>query len=463
MLPAARCTMPSPSAPAAYFLSFCVLLVLAGCTQLPATGQPDGTGIQPPVPECRFDGPEYAAGIGTDTTLLAGFQDEVLGCMEANRTIDAGRALALLDSFQLSSSTGIPALDSMNPVHSNNLAIRSELLRMLLLQHQDASYQPDFGPVMEKTGEYGFWSGGYMTWYEGSGYLVYTLAAVREANRHFDSPDLRAFQEGGERWLRDFALPDGTLAPIGDTALGSSYAPENRQARIVYTSHETAITFDNGTGYLLFRHPVANLAPASPIRNDLHTQFDFGSVWLWYDGSWRLRPVGYPDYALKTSEGLDDKFSYNIQSADRIGQDFTPADFNRLDFARYLGSWRAKTAATLPEGAVQRNEYVDRYELVFSHSLNTGEGGAYENYSRKITLYKGQKRLDITDSNPAALSSYLLVSDDATVTPLPVAGPVLSVSCGYDGKWSPAWGVVEKSRRCSVGKGQAVAYSVEWQ
>lgn len=78
-------------------------------------------------------------------------------------------------------------------------------------------------------------------------------------------------------------------------------------------------------------------------------------------------------------------------------------------------------------------------------------------------MYKGQKRLDMTDSNPAALSSYLLVSDDATVTPLPVAGPALSVSCGYDGKWSPAWGAVEKSRRCSAGKGPVVAYSVEWR
>ncbi|MDD5339836.1 MAG: hypothetical protein PHV13_01150 [Candidatus ainarchaeum sp.] len=430
-------------------LLFLAILAIAGCTQQSA-GRVDAV-------DCRLDDPQYDNGIGMDTTLLAGLQDELLWCIENNRTFDNGRALALLDSFWPENPTGIREVDRMNPLLWNNLAIRSGLIRMMVMQQNDPSYAPDFGPVLEKIRQYGFESGGYATWYEGSGYLVYTLAAVRQANLHFYSPELRDFEASSVRWLNDFALPDGTLAPIGDTALGSAYAPENRQDRVAHTDHETAITFDNGTGYLLFRHPVANLAPASPIRNDLHTQFDFGSVWLWYNGSWRIRPIGYPGYPLKIAENLDDKLSYNIQSAGRIGEDFTQADFNSLDFMRYSNSWRAKTSATLPGGPVLVQEYPDRYELAFSYALNTGEGGIYENYSRKITLYKGQKRLDITDSNPVALSSSLLVSGDAIVS------SAFPVSCSYGAKWSPAWGTVEESRRCSAGPGQALSYAVEWQ
>ncbi len=433
-------------------LLFLAVLAIAGCAQQSATGRVDAV-------DCRLDDQRYENGVGMDTTRLAELQDELLWCIENNRTFDNGRALALLDSFWPETQTGIGALDNANPVLSNNLAIRSDLIRMLVMQRKDASYVPDFAPVLAKMRQYGFQSGGYLTWYEGSGYLVYTLAAVKQANLHFYNVQMRDFENTSERWLSDFALPDGTLAPMGDTALGSAYAAPKSGVpdRIVYTSHETAVFFDNGTGYLLFRHPLGNIAPASAIRNDLHTQFDFGSVWLWYNGTWRIRPVGYPGYSMKVAENLDDKFSYNIQSADRIGGDFIQADFNRLDALRYARSWRAGTAATLPQGPVQRQEYADRYELAFSYALNTGAGAAYDNYSRKIILYKGLERMEITDYNPANASSYLMVSDDVDVTSSSV------VSCNNDGKWSPAWGSVESSKRCAIGPGSVIGYSVEWQ
>ena len=444
--------------PCAFIIIF-FAFVIAGCTHQPQSGLADAT-------DCSLEDQRYAAGIGMNTTLLAVFQDELLWCMENNRTFDNDRALALLDSFVLAPDTGIIELDRSNPLRSNNLAIRSDLLRMLILQRKNASYAPEFGPVMGKLGQYGFASDGYMTWYEGSGYLVYTLAAVKEANLHFINPELLAFEESSERWLSDFALPDGTLAPIGDTALDAAYAgPEtangtagpNRTAdRIVHTDHETAVFFDEGKGYLLFRHPVKNAAPGISLRNDFHVPFDFGSAWLWYGGEWVLRPVGYPGYSLKGSAGLDDKFNYNIQSADRIGGDFTQKDFESLDILRYLGSWRAKNSVLVPEAAVQRKEYPDRYELSFSYSINTGEGGSHENYSRKVVLYRNRQRMEIIDSNPANASSYLMVSDAANITS---ASPV---SCGYEGKWSPAWGRVEKSRRCSVGGGTVLNYAVEW-
>lgn len=435
----------------AVFPFLLLALAIAGCTQQSATNRVDAV-------DCRLDDPRYDNGIGMDTTLLAELQDELLWCIDNSRTFDNDRALALLDSFWPETQTGIGPLDSANPVLSNNLAIRSDLIRMIVMQRKDNSYVPDLAPVLAKMRQYGLQSNGYVTWYEGSGYLAYTLAAVKEANLYFYSPPLRAFQNDSEKWLRDFALPDGTLAPMGDTALGSAYTAPKSGApdRIVYTSHETAVFFDNGTGYLLFRHPLGNLAPGTVIRNDLHTQFDFGSVWLWYNGTWRIRPIGYPGYDLKTADGLDDKYDYNIQSADRIGGDFTQADFNRLDALRYAGSWRAGTVATLPQAPVQRQEYADRYELSFSYALNTGPGGAYENYSRKIILYKGLKKMQVLDYSPANSSSYLMVSDDVIVS-------ASSVSCNNDGKWSPAWGSVESSKRCAIGPDSVTGYSVEWQ
>jgi len=411
--------------------------------------------------DCSLDDARYGDSIGMDTSKLADLQDELLFCLENDRSFDADRALILLDSFLLETSTGIGGLDAANPLRSNNLAIRSDLIRMLVRQKSDASYAPDLAPVKAKLGEFGFTSDGYVTWYEGSSYLVYTLAAVRLADRQFDDDGLHGFVEASERWLSDFTLPDGTLAPIGDTRLDASYkgagVADRTADRVVHTDHETAVFFDSGKGYLLFRHPVNNTGSGTVLRHDLHVPFDFGAVWLWYDGSWRLRPVGYPGYALKTSEDLDDRFNQNIQSADRLGNDFTQKDTDRLDLLSYLGSWRATASVMIPDDAVQRAEHTDRYELVFSYSLNSGEDGAYERFTRNVTLYKTLHRMELTDHNPGNARSYLMVSDDVNVT------SAHTVSCGPDGKWSPASGRVESSRRCSIGGAPVLEYSVRWQ
>lgn len=411
--------------------------------------------------DCSLDDMRYGDGIGMDTSRLADLQDELLWCLENERTFDVDRALALLDSFLLETSTGIGGLDAANPLRSNNLAIRSDLIRMLVMHKKDASYAPDLAPVKAKLGKFGFTSEGYVTWYEGSSYLVYTLAAVRLANRQFDDDDLRAFEEASERWLSDLALPDDTLAPIGDTRLDAFYTgtrtANSNTDRIVHTDHETAVFFDSGKGYLLLRHPVNNTEPGTVLRHDLHVPFDFGAVWLWYEGSWRVRPVGYPGYVLKTSEDLDDRFNLNIQCADRLGNDFTQKDTDRLDLLRYLGSWRATASVVIPENAVQRAEHADRYELVFSYSLNSGEGGAYETFTRNVTLYKDRRTMELTDHNPGNATSYLMVSDDVNVT------SAQAVPCGPDGKWSPASGRVESSRRCSIGGAPVLGYAVRWQ
>lgn len=441
----------------ALLLAILFASALAGCVQPPAQAPATAEGVN--ETDCSLNDTAYSGGLGMDTTLLAELQDQLLWCIGNNSTFDNNRALSLLGSFWPETQTGIGPIDDMNPLLWNNLAIRSDLIRMLILQRNDSSYAPDFGPVLSKIGKYGFQSDGYTTWYEGSGYLAYTLAAVEQANLHFEDAELRDFQTSSVRWLDDFALPDGTLAPIGDTGLNErcpSCAP-NASDRMVYSDHETAIFFDNGSGYLLLRHPMSNSRPASVIRNDLHTQFDFGAVYLWYNGSWLIRPIGYPGYDMKTADTLDDKYDYNIQSADRIGGDFTQADFNGMDALRYLGSWRAETTAIIPDGAVQRNEYPDRYELRFSYELNTGEGGAYENYSRTVILYKGRKDLEIIDNDPQNESSHLMVSDDVNVT------SAAAVSCDDSGRWSPAWGVVNDSVRCAIGPAQALDYSVQWR
>ncbi len=411
--------------------------------------------------DCSLDDMRYGDSIGMDTSKLADLQDELLWCLENEREFDTDRALELLDSFLAGTSTGIGAIDTANPLRSNNLAIRSDLIRMLLMQKKDASYAPDLAPVKAKLAGFGFTSDGYVTWYEGSSYLVYTLAAVRLANRQYDDADLLEFERAADRWLADLALPDGTLAPIGDTRLDATYkgsrTADRAVDRIVHTDHETVVFFDGGKGYLLLRHPVNNTTPGTVLRHDLHVPFDFGAVWLWYDGSWRLRPVGYPGYGLKTSEDLDDKMNLNIQSADRLGNDFTQKDTDRLDLLRYLGSWRATASVVVGKDAVQRTEHADRYELGFSYSLNSGEGGTYQTFTRTITLYKDGRTMKVTDNNPGNARSYLMVSDDVNVT------SANTVQCGPDGKWSPGSGRVESSRRCSIGGAPLLTYTVRWQ
>ena len=411
--------------------------------------------------DCSLDDMRYGNNIGMDTSRLASLQDELLWCLENERAFDTDRALALLDSFLLEKSTGIDGLDTANPLRSNNLAIRSDLIRMLVNHKKDASYTPDLAPVKAKLGEFGFTTDRYVTWYEGSSYLVYTLAAVRLANRQFDDGDLREFEEASYRWLEAFALPDGTLAPIGDTRLDASYkgvrTADRTADRIVHTDHETAVFFDGGKGYLLLRHPVNNTEAGTVLRHDLHVPFDFGAVWLWYDGSWRVRPVGYPGYALKTSEDLGDKLNLNIQCAERLGNDFTQKDTDNLDLLRYLSSWRATASVVVPEDAAQTTEHADRYELVFSYSLNSGEGGTYQRFTRNVTLYKGLQRMELTDHNTGNARSYLMVSDDVNIT------SAHTVSCGPDGKWSPGSNRVESSQRCSIGGSPVLGYAVGWQ
>jgi len=452
-LPATR-----PSA-VPWLIAISLSLLLAGCVGTATESTPGAN-----ASNCSLNDPAYANGIGINTTTLANLQDGLFSCIADNQSFDNARALALLDSFLPDYSTGISALDRMNPLYSNNLAIRNDLLRMLLMQRQNASYVPKasaFASVMAKIHDFGFTSGNDSSWLEGSGYLLYTLPAVEEADERFNYPPLQEFQNESENWLEDFALPDGTLAPIGDTQLDTAYTSPKTgplySDRMIYTDEETAIFFDNGSGYLLFRHPVNDALPATDIRNDLHTQFDFGAVYLWYNGTWIIRPIGYPGYDMKTADDLDDKYDYNIQSADRIGGDFTQADFDSLNLMSYLDSWRFGTAAIVQADAVQRDEYADSYELTFSYALNTGPGGSYENYTRTLILYKGQKELEIIDDEPASASSYLMVSDGVNVT------SASGVSCNESGEWSPAWGVVQSSRRCAIGPGTALDYSVQWQ
>jgi hypothetical protein len=398
----------------------------------------------------------YGSGLGFDTTRLAGFQDESLNCIRNNRSFDAQRMISTLDSFNLGSGTGIPQIDRFNPVLSNNLAIRSEAIRMLAMRRLNVSYAPDFGPLMADIRTYGFESSGYMTWYEGSGYLAYTLNAVHELNSVFGNAELLDFESKSGKWLGDFSLPNGDLAPIGDTAVGSRYSEPRTREGMVYTGHETALFFGNGSGYLLMRHPVSNANGSTAIRNNLHTSFDMGSVYLWYNGSWRIRPIGYPGYSTKVAERLGTKYDWNIQSADRIGADFGQWDLNSGNVPEYLNSWRYRTVAEFPEDYITRAEYPDRYEISFRYKLNTGPNGEFENYSRNVTVFKDNKKIEITDyCSCNSLSSYLLVSDDIAVSSND------TVSYGY-GKWSPGLGKVEASKRLNVSGKNTIDYNIEW-
>ncbi|MCX6773681.1 MAG: hypothetical protein NTY68_01630 [Candidatus Micrarchaeota archaeon] len=399
----------------------------------------------------------YGSGLGFDTTRLAGFQDQALDCIKNNRSFDSGRMLATLDSFNLGFGTGIPQIDRFNPVLSNNLAIRSKAIRMLAMRRLNVSYVPDFGPLMEDIRTYGLESNGYMTWYEGSGYIVYTLNAIHELNSAFGNSSLLDFEAKSGKWLSDFSLPNGDLAPIADTAVGYKYSEPRIREGIFYNDHETAVFFGNGSGYLLVRHPVANANGSTAIRNNLHTSFDMGSIYLWYNGSWRIRPNGYPGYSIKVGEKLGTKYDWNIQSADKIGADFEQWDLNSGNVLGYFNSWRYLTVAEFPEDYITMAEYPNRYEILFKYRLNTGPNGDFENYSRNVTVFKNSKRIEVIDyCNCNSSSSYLLVSDDVSVSSNG------TVSYSY-GKWSPGLGKVESSKRLNVSGNGTIDYIIEWE
>jgi hypothetical protein len=431
----------------AAFLALTALLFACGCA---------GTQNAQAAGEC-VNYSAFGPDLGFDTTKLAGFQDQALDCIRGNKSFDARRMLATLDSFMLGFGTGIPNIDRFNPLLVNNLAIRSDAIRILAMRRLNASYAPDFGPLIASLHGYGFESNGYMTWYEGSEYLAYTLNAVHELNAAYGNVLLMDFEAKSRRWLDDFSLPDGELAPIGDTAIGYAYSVPRAREGMVYTDHETAVFFDNGSGYLLMRHPTANANGSTAIRNDLHTSFDMGAVYLWYNGSWKIRPAGYPGYSMKVDERLGTKYDWNIQSADKIGNDFEQWDLNSGNLLGYFSSWRYGTAAEFPSDYMTRAEYPDRYEIAFKYKLNTGPNGAFENYERNVTVFKDSRTIGIIDyCGCNSSSSYLLASDDVAVV------SSANVSYGYGGRWSPAWGKVETSNRFNVSGSGAIAYNVSW-
>jgi|GEM_PF-3696224 len=430
----------------AAFLALAALLFACGCA---------GTQDAQTAGEC-INYSAFGSGLGFDTTKLAGFQDQALDCIKSNKSFDARRMLAALDSFMLGFGTGIPQIDRFNPVLGNNLAIRSKAIRILIMRRLDPSYAPDFMPLVANLHGYGFESNGYITWYEGSEYLVYTLNAVHELNSAYGNLLLSDFEAKSKRWLDGFSLPNGELAPIGDTAIGYGYAKPASKEGIVYTDHETALFFDAGEGYLLMRHPVANANGSTAIRNDLHTSFDMGSVYLWYNGSWKIKPIGYPGYSTKVGQRLGTKYDWNIQSADKIGNDFEQWDLNSGNLPGYLSSWRYGTVAEFPSDYITRAEYPNRYEIGFRYRLNTGPNGAFENYERNVTVFKGSRAIEITDyCGCNSSSSYLLASDDVSVV------SSANVSYGY-GKWSPAWGKVETSKRFNVSGSGTIVYNISW-
>jgi hypothetical protein len=122
-------------------------------------------------------------------------------------------------------------------------------------------------------------------------------------------------------------------------------------------------------------------------------------------------------------------------------------------------SWRFATVANFSDDYITRHEYPDRYEIVLEYRLNTGPNRSFEEYSRTVIVPKNNSGISVSDyCSGGSSSSYLLVSENASVF-----SDDASISCDNSGKWSPAWGKVEPSRRSRIYGNGAISYSVGWQ
>jgi hypothetical protein len=193
----------------------------------------------------------------------------------------------------------IESFNGLNPVSYNNIAVRNNLLLSILyymnnnkekhIAYHDTSLFLMKYNLIDDT-----------IWSEGPYYYLYVQQILDVYKKVIGSDnELEQIRNNCNIWISKFSMPDGTLAPIGDSRRVLYNLPFNTSDRVVFDKEETLFKIKDIT--LFVRHP--NELNKNKLNGHIH--YDIGDFCVYKNDKCIVLPLGYPGNKKKIENGLD--------------------------------------------------------------------------------------------------------------------------------------------------------------
>ena len=249
----------------------------------------------------------------SDTYNIVNNQTEIAYKIANHEDFDIDEAIeSLSDEFALNAFKGI------NAVNNNNISIRNHLILSMLyyLKSDINAFNKERDTALIKI-NYNLID--YTIYSEGPYYYLYVEEIVNIfINLVGIDKELENFRNKCRIWLLKYVMPDGTLAPIGDSRRVSYNLSFNNSNRVVFDSEETFFKMNNLS--LFIRHP----SKLNKYKLNGHVHYDIGDFCIYNNDKCIVLPLGYPGNKKKIESGLD-----NLRYKNSI-------------YFEDMGSWRIK-------------------------------------------------------------------------------------------------------------------------
>lgn len=249
----------------------------------------------------------------SSTFDIVNSQTDIAYKIANNEDFDIDEAIEILsDEFALNAFKGI------NQVNSNNISIRNHLILSMLyyLKGDIDSFNKERDTALIKI-NYNLIDDTIYS--EGPYYYLYVEEIVNiYINLIGTDKELEDFRNKCKIWLLKFVMPDGSLAPIGDSRRVSYNLDFDNSNRVVYDNEETFFKINNIS--LFIRHP----SKFNKYKLNGHVHYDIGDFCIYNNDECVVLPLGYPGNKKKIENGLE-----NLRYKNSI-------------YFEDMGSWRIK-------------------------------------------------------------------------------------------------------------------------
>lgn len=286
----------------------------------------------------------------SSTTNIVDKQTDIAYKISNNEEFDINLAIEdLSNEFMLNSFTGI------NPVNKNNIAIRNHLVLSMLfyLKNDPEQHLKEYNLALQKLKHNLINDSIYA---EGPSYYLYVEEIIDIYLKIINDEELKQIKFRCNNWISKYIMPDGTLAPVGDTRR-SFYKEFENYDRIVYDSEETFFKKDNIS--LFIRHP----SKLDKYKLNGHIHYDIGDFVLYNNDKCIILPVGYPGFEKKSQYNLDNlRYKNSIYFEDlsnwRI-RNYEQIEVSRTDSSLVM-EYRILSKTVTREFIIKKNKLIIR-------------------------------------------------------------------------------------------------------
>lgn len=259
-----------------------------------------------------------------NSTQIVDNQTDIANKISNGEEIDLDLAIGSLKDQAL-----MNVASSVNPLNIGNIGVRNRvLLSILYYLKSDRENYLNYLDTAKALIRHNLINDSI--WSEGPSYYLYVVEMIDVYTKVVGSDDFfKEFKEKCDRWRDRYIMPDGTLAPIGDTRLNKGEYEFDNTDRIVFDNEETLIK--KGVFTIFIRHPQ-NI---DKYKINGHISYDIGDFVLYKEKECLLLPVGYPGNELKSKYNLGDLNYKNSIYVEKLGcwrlKNYEVLDIERTD------------------------------------------------------------------------------------------------------------------------------------